>query len=415
MYFSILKQGNIHSNIGGSWQIGIPNEKKDFCKVRPALTRIKQLLSDSPDCRINVRKVFEDLRKPPFGIREGLLPLFLAVVAIEGEHEIAFFENGTFLREIGREAFLRLIKAPEKFDIQFCRIEGVRSALFEQMIKTLEVSETTSKFELLDVVRNLCQFVARLPEYTRNTRKLSQSTLAVRQVILEAREPVKLVFYDLPAACGFEKFVVGSKSSAIEVRGFVCKLKESLDELRAAFPSLQQRISTLLAQEFNYREENLKQYRAKLAVRSERLLIQVTENKLKSFVFRLFDEALSDSDWLNSIGSLLSLRPPDKWKDEDEERFNFELEAMVRQFKRVESLSFTNGRAGQGIRVAITRPNGTERHEVVHVDSDEMTMLKDLQKEINAVIKKNPRIGLAAASQAIWLTLENREEKENEQ
>ena len=401
MYFSVLKNSNLHRQSNGQWLIGLPTPKQDVCSVRPALQRIRQLLSSRPDTRIPIAEILGDLRRPPYGLRDGLFPLFIAVVAIEGEHEIAFYENGTFLRDIGRDAFLRMTKAPEKFEIQLCKIEGVRSALFQQLAKALEVSSKNDDVELLDVVRNLCEFVARLPEYARNTRRLDATTLAVCDVILEAREPVKMVFHDLPAACGFAKFAIGKSVAVGDAKKFVQKLKQSLDELRAAFQHLQQRLEVAIAKEFGYDNQSAAQYRPTLATRTERLLVQVTENKLKAFTFRLFDEGLSESDWLNSVGSVLALRPPDRWKDEDEDTFHRELEAMAGHYKRTESAAFTCV-GGQGVRVAVTQADGTERQEVIRIDASEQSLMRELQKQITGIIQKNKRLGLAAASRAIW-------------
>jgi hypothetical protein len=125
----------------------------------------------------------------------------------------------------------------------------------------------------------------------------------------------------------------------------------------------------------------------------------------------LFDGGLSESEWLSSAGSVLALRPPDKWKDEDEDTFDRELENMAGRFKRAESAAFARGDdRGQGIRVAITKADGTERQEVVHVDAGEEKQLLQLQDQIVLVIKKNQRLGLAAASQAIWSLLKTPED-----
>lgn len=410
MYFSVLKHTNLHRKCDEVWVVGVPSKRHDTCNVRPVLSRIKELLAQKPDMRIPVSVILDDLRRPPYGLRDGLFPILIAVVAIEGEHEIAFYENGTFLRDVGRDAFLRMTKAPEKFEIQLCKIEGVRSALFHQLAQVLEVTTTGQDIELLDVVRNLCEFVARLPEYSRNTNSLDPITLAVRNVILQARDPVKMVFHDLPDACGLRKFVIGKSAATDEAHQFVLTLKQALDDLRAAFTNLQGRIEAGLASEFGYENEQVGKYRTKLAKRAERLLVRVTENKLKAFAFRLFDEALPETDWLGSVGSVLALRPPDKWKDEDEETFCRELGNIVGLFKRAESAAFDKGGDGHGIRVGITQADGTERQEVIHVDIGEEKLLEQLQEQIMSVIKKNQRLGLAAASRAIWSNLKTPED-----
>ena len=414
MYLSILRKTKIHREIDEKWVLAIPSKSDDQANVAPTLKKIRDYLFSQPDSRIQISMIMEELRRPPFGLRDGVFPLFLAIVAIQHEQEIAFYENGTFLSEIGKDAFLRLIKAPQNFEIQFCKIEGIRSELFQRLANVLELPKKDLKFELLDVVRNLCGFVAQLPEYTRNTKRLSQTALAVRTVILEAREPVLMLFHDLPVACGFHKFEVGSSISPKEAQRFVEKLKDSLNELRMTLPRLQKRMTSCLSNEFGYEGQALSLYRKKLAERAEQLLLYVSESRLKAFAFRLFDEALPESEWLESVGSFLALRPPNKWKDEEEDTFERELAIMAGRFKRAESLGFkqsnSNKKHNNAIRVSVTQLDGSERQEVIHFDKDEECSLKELQNEIMALICKNKRLGVAAASRAIWSHLKSVEE-----
>jgi len=413
MYLSVLLKTGLHREAEGKWRIGTPLPREDSAKVRPVLKAIKDILAKQPDSRVPISKIVEELRRPPFGLRDGLFPILLTVVAIEGEQEIAFYENGTFLRDVGRDAFLRMTKAPDKFEVQFCKIEGVRSELFHRLVQVLELStKEKESAELLDVVRNLCQFVARLPDYVRNTKRLSTPSLAVRDVILEAREPVRMVFHDLPHACGFIKFEIGKPASAKDAQQFVLKLQEALDELRMAFQGLQRRMSESLGSELGYHGQLASQYRRKVAIRAEQLLVRVTENKLKAFAFRLLDDGLPEADWLESVGSVLALRPPNKWRDEDEDTFVRELESMGGRLQRVESAAFgtANGKVGSGLRIAVTQADGAERQEVIHLSSDEEQELKELQSQIAKVMAKDQRLGVAAASRAIWSKLKPTEE-----
>jgi len=416
MYLSVLKKTGLHREIDGQWQLALPeNKRTDHARIRPVLKKIKSILKENPDRRVGIDDLMQTLRRPPYGLRDGLFPILLAIVAIEDEQEIAFYENGTFLREIGKDAFLRMTKAPEKFEIQFCKIEGVRSQLFQQLASILELSRVGKKdVELLDIVRNLCQFVAQLPEYVRQTKNLTNpKTVAVRDVILEAREPVRMVFHDLPKACGFGAFEVGQATPADDAREFVAVLKDALDELRYAFPALHRRMADAIAEEFGYQGVSLSQFRRKLAARAEQLLLRVTENKLKAFAFRVFDEGLSESDWLNSVGSVLALSPPDKWKDDNEATFHRELQAAAGRFKRAESVAFgKNGEdhtTSHGFRVAITQADGTERQEVIHFDENESQQLAKLEKQLGALIKTSGRLGIAAASRVIWSQLKEAE------
>ena len=403
MYLSVLKQTALHHERDGRWHIGLP-EGKDPSHIAPTITKIREIIAKRPDTRVPIRDLMFTLRRPPYGLREGLFPILLAVVAIAGEQEIAFYEDGTFLRDVGKDAFLRMSKAPEKFEIQYCRIEGVRSELFNRLTQVLELSPSDGRnIELLDVVRSLCQFVAQLPEYVRNTKRLSGTALGVRNVILEAREPVRMVFHDLPVSCGFKKFEIDKPTSTKEAQQFVLKLKGALEELRAAFLNLQARLERDLVKEFCYGEQSVKAYRQKLAERAESLLVQITESKLKAFAFRLVDEGLSDTDWLESVGSFLALRPPSKWKDENEDTFDRELESLASRFKRVESLSFgkaANVSGKVGMRIAVTQADGSERQEVIQSFANEEIDLKQFQNRIAVLIPRNTHLEMASISRA---------------
>jgi len=411
MYLSVLKESGLHRRHGESWRIAEPHHRADKARILPVMHRIREIVQEQPDRRVNVASLFEQLRKPPFGVRDGIIPLLLAAFAVAHDSDIAFYKDGTFLREMNGEAMLVLTKAPERFEIQYCKIAGVRNTLFEKLIAALKLERSNDKkVELLDVVKPLCVFVAQLPAYVLNTKRLSQTALGVRDSILSAREPATLVFTALPNACGFEP--VSSKRTANnDVPAFVRMLRTALDELRAAYPELQQRLRERLREAFAL-PGSFPQFRTSLASRAEHVLLTITEPKLRAFCLRLADDSLPESEWLESLGSYLALKPPSKWHDAEEDVFYTQLADLAARFHRIEAISFAGGKAPKGtigVRLAITQVNGVEHEEVVHFTLDEEDHLLGLQKRFEALLADDKRLGLAAASRAIWKNLGNGE------
>ncbi len=409
MYLSVLLNTGIHQEHDGVWRIGEPHGNRDKkCNVLPTLRKIRDVVKAQPDARVKISDLFAELRRPPFGVRDGMIPLLLTVFAIAHEQDVAFYKDGSFLREMTGEHMLVLTKQPERFEIQYCKIEGVRAELFEKLLSVLEVKPTGERrTELLDVVKPLCVFVAQLPAYVHNTKKLSSTALAVRDAILAAREPSKLLFSDLPKACGFEPFPANAAASK-ETQAFIRGLKAALDELRAAFPELQERLRRMLREAFDL-PGSFQQFRSALARRAEQVVLGVNEPKLRAFCLRLMDDNLPESEWLESLGSFLALKPPAKWHDAEDDLFVQELAPLASRFHRVESIVFVDGKpskTGIGIRLAITQANGTEHEQVIHVTADEENRLRELQAEFDALLTKDKRLGLAAASRAIWSKLE---------
>ena len=414
IYLSVLKNTGLHRMQEDRWRIGEPKEDIDKkCNVLPTLRRIRQIVMKKTDSRVNIAALFAELREPPYGVRDGLIPLFLTAFAIAYEKDVAFYKDGTFLRELNDKAMLVLTKAPERFDIQYCKIEGVRAELFQRLLTVLDIKGTARReFELLDVVKQLCVFVAQLPTYVLNTKNLSGKTLAVRDAILNAREPAKLIFTELPKACGFEP-IQAETSASKPVSVFVKTLKASLDDLKVAFPELRERLRHEFRAAFDL-PGTFEQFRTALSARSEQILLTITEPKLRAFCLRLMDDSLPESDWLESVASYLALKPPSTWHDVEEEVFSYELSQYAAKFHRVESIAFARGKAPQnsvGVRLAITQADGVEHDQVVHYAANEEEQLQDLQRQFERLLTKDKRLGLVAASRAIWTNLAEGEKR----
>jgi hypothetical protein len=407
MYLSVLSATGLHREGKGRWQLGYPRGDEPT-NVLPALECIRKAILSRSE-RVPVSDLIAILRKPPFGLRDGLFPILLAVVAIVEKQEIAFYENGTFLREVGRDAFLRMSKAPEKFDMQYCKIEGVRAEVFERLLAVLDVKRIEGrKAELLDVVKPLCLFVAQLPPYVINTRKLPGVAISVRDAILTAREPATLVFKDLPAACGLAP-VPQLANDTRTTSSFIKMLKTALDDLRAAYPEMHERLRLRLRSTFEL-PGDFAQFRRALGNRAEQLLVGISEPKLRAFCLRLIEGNLSESDWVESIASFLALKPPTKWQDNEEDAFNSELVSFGTRFHHIESIAFGAGMPSHnsiGVRLAITQADGVEYEQVFHYTPDEENRLKKLQRQLEAILTKEGRLGAAAASRALLTSFGN--------
>src|SRR6185436_3357922 len=93
MYLSVLKNTGLHQKHGNTWRIGEPHYKTDEkCGVLPALRKIREIIRREHDRRVNIAALFVELRQPPYGLRDGLIPLLLTVFAIAHEKDVAFYK-----------------------------------------------------------------------------------------------------------------------------------------------------------------------------------------------------------------------------------------------------------------------------------------------------------------------------------
>jgi hypothetical protein len=407
IYLSILKNGQVHRVTDNDWTLVVPNADEDCCNLRPALQQIQDILESEAPKRRRVSDIFDELRKPPFGIRAGLAPIILAVYCAINEQHVAFYDSGVFMKELIGLDLLRLTKLPDLFEIQFCRMAGLRSELFERLLRVLGLKSTArNRTDILDVVRPLCIFASQLPIFTQKTRALSDHALAVRSALLSAREPGPLLFRDLPSACGFGDFIAEQPSNPQHIDCFVVALKHALDELKMAYPVLRQQIRTALIDAFGLNSEH--DFRYELARRSRQLMLTLKEPQLKAFCNRLTDIELPEPEWLESIGSLIGSLPPARWTDLDLERFVQELSLLSSRFCHVESMAFNKHGQDMGIsalRLSITQPDGSEVDRVVYVSDQEQSKVAEIENKVIALLRDTTSVGVAGATRALWTAL----------
>lgn len=269
MYLSVLQEARLHQDGPEGWAACIPNDNEDTCQVRPVLLRMQEVLEAAKGRRVKVTALFAEMKSQPFGVRDGLCPLLLAVFAVIHEQDVAFYDENSFVKQVTGQEFHRLIKAAEKFEVQYCRIAGVRTVVFEQLFKVLHPDKKPKSIDLLDVVRPLCVFAAQLPEFAKKTTRVSRTASSVRDALVRAEEPATLLFQTLPEACGCDHFEADAPPSPPKVKKFVERLRDSIEELRAAFPQLLQTMKDEFQTCFN-RPGNLESARTDVALRPSR-------------------------------------------------------------------------------------------------------------------------------------------------
>jgi len=409
MYLSVLQEAGLHVRNDDSqyWSVALPDAEYDaqHCRILPTMQKLHEVLVGHSDQKLPVSKLFESIAFAPFGVREGLIPLLVAVFAVMHEQELAFYEDGSFIPRIAGSHYLRLIKAPETFEIQYYPISSVRSSLFHRLLHELGLkARNPQQTEILDVIRPLIIFIDSLPEYVHKTTSLSRETQSVRTLLLASGDPIKLLFTDLPEVFGLKPISETKKTEDKEIHLFVEKLKSSIDELRGCYPNLLQDIERQFIRELGL-DGSFEKNRQSLHERAESIAGFITELGLKSFCLRLADTKLSADLWLESLGTLVCAMPPKKWRDKDSYKYSQEIHNLTSQFLRVEATLYTKPgakRNGQSVRVALTQANGEERDQVIHLSPEQTITAQELEIQVQNILHQHGQVGMVAASSVLW-------------
>jgi hypothetical protein len=372
MYEAFLHHTGVHRPCpAGSWAFGPPKAGNPLVKAWAA---VESRLLGTVDEPVGADEIYATLVAAPFGVKEGPIPVLLTAILLAHAEDVAIFQDGTYQTHFTSDLVERLIKTPERFSIRYLAAKGSRARLIDALAGAVGAPQSSHRGRnrsLLRIVAPLVAAARGLPEYAIRTSTLSPDAAAVRAALVEARDPVDLIFSALPAALGVSPIRADSRTRIEALSDFVGRLTAALDELRGAFQRLRDQCGAMLADQLS-RSGSIPQLRVELQARAQLIDSQVIEPQLRTFIHLVSDPTLDDESWVESMMLGLSGKPPSTWRDEDLGRFNTRLSEMVGTLSRVEALHFEareHSTAGfDARRVVVTAPDGNEASAVVWVD-----------------------------------------------
>jgi len=314
IYSSLIESTGVHRPVEGVHQFCGPAKDAGLIAV---WKEIERFFASCEVDRRPVPELIEILQKPPYGLKAGVIPVLLCAAFLAHDAETALYEDGVFSPEITVEALERLLRQPQKFEIRSFRIEGARKEVFHRLAELFGAERNAAKENIVDVMRPLYRFFHRLPPYARRTRSLSPTAMAIREALVEARDPDRLLFQELPRACGVEALTTAQAANPL-AESFFDSLRNGLAELQRAYPDLLTDLKKHLFRSFG---APAKTARETLRPRAEDLLEHCVEPRLRPFVFHLTDDALEDSAWIEALATMVADKAPRTWTDDDRAQY----------------------------------------------------------------------------------------------
>ncbi len=256
MYRALLAATGLHREVKGVWQFTPPDSEAETRTRIGALWKMAEQFLELTELRAEpVSKLIDAFRRPPLGVKDGVLPVLLVSILQSFGDQLALFEEGRFIPFIGPETIERLMKNPETFSFQRFQIEGITRDLLRRYDSLLTGEEPTKAVSLLAVAKPLARFMMTLPDYTKRTRRsLSNEAMSIRDLFFSAKSPAELLLDALPHACGFKSFR-GDSEDTRNVEPFARKLRTAVVELRVCYHALLQDVQSMLKRAFSLDSE----------------------------------------------------------------------------------------------------------------------------------------------------------------
>jgi hypothetical protein len=327
IYMSILRATQCHREIDGLWRFAKPTSVDLGESLLDWWTDTERLVLRSGS-KYSLQQLYEVWASPPFGLKAGVLPIVALAFYLANRRNIAVYQDGVFTPQINSIQIDEWLQYPSRVEWRYIALNQGQVQFLAELSEGLSRSLKSGVLaEPLDSARALVSFAFALPDWTRRTGVISTASILVRDSLLRASDPNKVLFLDLPSL--LEKN---------DLKGLAEALFSCLNELSTAYPSMLGRQRDELFRSLDHRGEV-----KRLKARAKNIVGASGDFRLDAFILRLSELSETASD-IESLISLAVSMPPREWTDRDMQAASIQLRQWALDFRKVEALALIANR-----------------------------------------------------------------------
>ena len=342
LFASLLESTGLYIQHRRHWQFVAPDgANADPCSLSPMWKVAYNHVKSHAERTISVSEIFQLWREPPFGVKEGLLPILGVAFILTERDKLALYREGIFRAKFDDVDVDYLAKDAGTIQLRWMDLGDVSRRLLSDMaeiVHSLDKENILTHLKPIDVARGLISIFDDLPQWTKRTMRLSSNAANVRDIFKRAHDPNKFIFDDIPATLG-KDVPFGDEKDIHHVSKTV---REGLEELVHAYPSMLHRLRDMMLAELQVPNSS-PQSLSELRTRADNIRQLAGDFRLDAFVGRLSQFNGSDESF-EGIASLAANKPPRDWVDPDLDQTAIELADMAQKFLRAETYARVKGR-----------------------------------------------------------------------
>jgi hypothetical protein len=390
LYYTILQSTTVHRVQDGVPGFYPPLRTKRGAELCPLWNATNQLAA-KPGASISLAELYRTWSDPPYGIKSGVSPILALAFFLANQSSLALYHAGTFMPEMDTLQIDEWLQDPSKIEWRFVGPDATKRTLLDSIGRNASrMVGRTIPPEPLDVSRALVSLVLGLPGWTKRTNTVSAKARMVRQILLQASDPHRVLFTDLDGALNHDK----RKSD------YSASLENCLGELYDSYPKMLRRVETLLLQTLGHDDSV-----SELNERARTVVGITGDFRLEAFATRLLHYRSWEQD-LEPLVSLAVSKPARDWTDQDIEAAIMQLGAWSMSFRQVEALAPIQNRAAtrHALAVVFGPADGSKTvSRVIEISMHERKNVTAIARQILATRKvgnTTKQILLAALAEA---------------
>lgn len=328
LYETLLRATGLHrQDSNGAWRF-LPPDDQHALTFSNLWKETRELFTDA-NTRVKISDLYDLWAKPPYGVRKGIMPVLFTAFLLAHKGNLALYKEGMFIPRVTDADIDEYLQDSSRFSMRWILIDQEKASILSGISDILaEVGASANTRDPLEAARGLVGMVFGLPAWSQRTHTISDIARAVRDTLLKASDPHKVLFIDLAALL--------EKNSD---RSYVDALRGPIAEIAHAYDSLLARIESSMLEALDAPAEKLDRLRA----RAEVLNGVTGDLRQDAFAARLAKHDGSKES-IEGILSLAANKPPRDWNDRDIDHALLDIAQAALRFRQAEAFASVKGR-----------------------------------------------------------------------
>jgi hypothetical protein len=392
LYETLLASTGLHgADEDGAWRFMPPGDFLSESFV--GLWEATRAMFADVSARIKVSDIQRAWALPPFGLRAGAMPVLFTAFVLSHKSNIAVYKDGVFIPHLTDADLDEYLQDSGRFSLRWVVIDQEKASILAGISKILtEVGAASGAGDPLEAARGLVALVLGLPAWSQRTHRISPEARMVRDILIKAHDPHKVLFVDLAAVLES----AGGKS-------YVSALRAPVAEIASAYEKMLNGIESAMMEALDAPTDRYDRLQARA------LALEAVTGDLRqdAFAARLAKHDGSRES-IEGILSLAANKPPRDWNDRDIDVAQLELAQAALRFRQAEAFVSVKGRKPTSEAFAVVMGAGAEtltisrafslsdRHrETVEVMADKLALdLKSGGMDTNVLLAVLARAGM---------------------
>jgi hypothetical protein len=277
------------------------------------------------------------------------MPVIFTAFLLAHKGNLALYKDNMFVPRLTDADIDEYMQDQSRFSLRWILIDKEKASILSGIAEILsEVGASASAGDSLEAARGLVALIFGLPAWSQRTHTLTETARAVRDTLLKASDPHKVLFIDLAALlqnAGGESYVEALRGPILEIAG--------------AYDALLERIQASMLEALDAPPNQLDRLRA----RAEVLAGVTGDLRQDAFAARLakYDQS---KESIEGILSLAANKPPRDWNDRDIDLALLEVTQAALRFRQAEAFVSVKGRKPTSEAFAVVIGAGNETKTV---------------------------------------------------